>query len=127
MRRARALKVCLGWRRNSGWQRQEANALRSHGAQPLSVLARQVHNPLLLLLLAAALTSEFVGEGTDAVIIFVISGLSVGLGFFNEFRSERAVEALHSRLRHRTVAAREGHEAAIDVTELVPGDIVWIA
>jgi P-type Mg2+ transporter len=103
------------------------NALRSHRAEPLTVLARQLRNPLLLLLLAAALTSAFVGEGTDAVIIFLISGLSVGLGFFNEFRSERAVEALHSQLRHRTVALRDGKARPVDVTELVPGDVVRIA
>jgi Mg2+-importing ATPase len=100
------------------------NALRAHGARALAVLARQVRNPLLLLLLAAALTSIFVGEGTDAVIIFLISALSIGLGFFNEYRSERAVEALHSRLRHVTIARRDGADGFVDVTELVPGDVV---
>jgi Mg2+-importing ATPase len=103
------------------------NALRTHRAQPLAVLARQFRNPLLFLLLAAALTSVFVGEGTDAVIIFLISGLSIGLGFFNEFRSERAVEALHSQLRHTSVALRDGKDRAVDVTELVPGDVVRLA
>jgi len=103
------------------------NALRSHSARPLAVLARQFRNPLLLLLLAAALTSIFVGERADALIIFLISGLSVGLGFFNEFRSERAVEALHSQLRHMTVVVRDGNERQVDVTELVPGDVVRVA
>ncbi len=100
------------------------NALRAHGARPLTVLGRQFRNPLLLLLLAAALTSVFVGEGTDALIIFLISVLSIGLGFFNEYRSERAVEALHSRLRHVTIARRDGADVAVDVTQLVPGDVV---
>jgi P-type Mg2+ transporter len=100
------------------------NALRSHGARPLAVLARQFRNPLLLLLLAAALTSILVGEGTDALIIFLISALSIGLGFFNEYRSERAVEALHSRLRHATIVRRDGTDRALDVTELVPGDVM---
>jgi Mg2+-importing ATPase len=102
------------------------NALRSHGARPLAVLARQLRNPLLVLLLAAALTSALVGERTDALIIFLISGLSIGLGFFNEYRSERAVEALHSQLRHTTLALRDGQHLSLDVTELVPGDIVRI-
>jgi Mg2+-importing ATPase len=102
------------------------NALRSHGARPLSVLGRQFRNPLLILLLGAALTSLFVGEGTDALIIFLISGLSVGLGFLNEYRSERAVEALHSQLRHTALTFREGLPVAVDVTELVPGDVVRI-
>jgi P-type Mg2+ transporter len=102
------------------------NALRSHGARPLTVFLRQLRNPLLLLLLAAALLSAFVGEGADAIIIFCISGLSIGLGFFNEYRSERAVEALHSQLRHTALALRDGKPTKVDVTELVPGDVVSI-
>ncbi|MGZ4202330.1 MAG: magnesium-translocating P-type ATPase [Thermoleophilaceae bacterium] len=103
------------------------NALLSHGARPLTVLLRQLRNPLLILLVAAALTSLFVGEGTDAVIILLIVVLSVGLGFFNEYRSELAVEALHSRLRHTSLAVRGGQGLALDVTELVPGDVVRLA
>ncbi len=84
------------------------NVLRSHGARPLAVLLRQLKNYLLLLLLAAAAVSAFVGEGTDAVIIFVIIGLSVGLGFVNEYRSEKAVEELHARIRRRALVERDG-------------------
>ncbi len=102
------------------------NALRSHGARPLAVLMRQLRNPLLILLVGAALTSIFVGEGTDAVIILGIICLSIGLGFFNEYRSERAVEALHSQLRHTALALRDGQATTVDVTELVPGDVVRI-
>jgi Mg2+-importing ATPase len=66
--------------------------------------------------------SFFVGDRTDAVIIGVILALSVLLGFVNEFRAERAAEALHERLRHRAVARRDGSWTTCDVTELVPGD-----
>src|SRR5450759_2214225 len=68
------------------------NAIRSHGAQPLAVLGRQLRNPLLLLLAGATLISLIVGERTDAIIILAIVGLSVGLGFFNEYRSDRVNE-----------------------------------
>jgi hypothetical protein len=51
------------------------NALRNHRALPLTVLARQFKHPLLLLLLlAAAVRSAFVGEATEALIISVICG-----------------------------------------------------
>ena len=86
-----------------------------------------MRNPLLLLLLAAALTSAVVGERTDALIIFSISGLSIGLGFLNEYRSERAVEALHSQLRHTALVLRDGQPARVDVVELVPGDVVRLS
>jgi Mg2+-importing ATPase len=100
------------------------NVLRAHGARFWSVLARQFRSYLLLLLLAAAAVSVFVGEGTEAAIIFTIIGLSVALGFVNEYRSERAVEALHSRIRRRATVRRDGRLGEVDVTELVPGDVV---
>jgi P-type Mg2+ transporter len=102
------------------------NAVRGHGARPWRVLLRQVENPLLVLLVAAALTSLLVGEHVDAGIILAIISLSVGLGFVNEYRSERAVERLHQRIRHRAVAVRGGAMCQVDVTQLVPGDVVLL-
>ena len=103
------------------------NALRSHGARPLVIFARQLRNPLLILLVTTAVVSAFVGEGTDAAIILAIIGLSVGLGFFNEYRSALAVEELHSQLRHTALALRGGKPRAVDVTLLVPGDVVQLS
>ena len=105
-------------------RRSGPNALQSHGARPLAVLARQLRNPLLILLTGTAVVSGFVGETTDAIIIMVIIGMSVGLGFFNEYRSERAVEELHSQLRHEALVLRDGEMVSLDVTRLVPGDVV---
>ena len=107
-------------------QKFGANAVASHRAEPLRVLWRQLKNPLLLLLAAAAITSFIVGERTDAAIILLIVSLSVGLGFFNEYRSERAVEELHSRIRHLAVVSRGGSLTRVDVTDLVPGDVVHL-
>jgi P-type Mg2+ transporter len=102
------------------------NAIRTHDVRALAILARQLRNPLLILLAAATLVSLVVGERTDAIIILTIVALSVGLGFFNEYRSERVIEALHSSIRHRALALRGGVPVAIDVTELVPGDVVQV-
>jgi P-type Mg2+ transporter len=102
------------------------NAVRSHHASPWSVLARQLHSPLLWLLLAAAAVSAVVGERLDAVIIGVIVVASVGLGFVNEFRAERAAEALHSEIRHEVAATRDGRPVSVELTHLVPGDIVHL-
>jgi len=102
------------------------NAIRSHGARPLAILARQLRNPLLILLAAATLVSLIVGERTNAIIILAIVALSVGLGFFNEYRSERVVEALHANIRHLTLVLRDGKPITVDVTEVVPGDVVLL-
>jgi Mg2+-importing ATPase len=61
-----------------------ANVVRPSGAGPLTVLARQVRSPLLVLLAATAAASFFLGERGDAVIIASILALSVGLGFLNK-------------------------------------------
>jgi Mg2+-importing ATPase len=100
------------------------NSVSSHRARLLPVLWHQLRSPLLALLLAAAVASYFTGERSDAVIIGVIVGLSVGLGFVNEYRAEKAAEALHSQIRHQAVVLRDGRPVTIDVTALVPGDVV---
>ena len=102
------------------------NAIRSHDVRALAVLGRQFRNPLLILLAAATGVAFATGEHTDAAIILAIVALSVGLGFFNEFRSERVIEALHSSIHHRTLVLRDGQPVAVDVVEVVPGDIVQL-
>jgi len=100
------------------------NAVSSHRARLLPVLWHQLRSPLLGLLLAAAVASYFVGEHSDAVIIAVIVAVSVGLGFVNEYRAEKAAEALHSQISHQSVVIRDGHPIKVDVTALVPGDLI---
>jgi Mg2+-importing ATPase len=100
------------------------NAVSSHKARLLPVLWHQLRSPLLGLLLTAAVASYFVGERSAALIIGVIVALSVGLGFVNEYRAEKAAEALHDQIHHETVVIREGKPSMVDVTGLVPGDVV---
>ena len=102
------------------------NAVRTHRASALAVLVRQFKSALLVLLLAAAAVSAFVGQGTDALIIGVIIAASVGLGFVNEFRAERAAEALHSSIRHLVTVYRDGEPERLEITHLVPGDVVHL-
>ncbi|WP_445153412.1 magnesium-translocating P-type ATPase [Arthrobacter sp. Hor0625] len=102
------------------------NAVRSHQAGGWSVLGRQFRSPILVLLLLTAGLSLFLGDTTNAVVIGVILFVSVGLGFGNEFRAERAAEALHSRVTHRAVVFRGGTARELDVTALVPGDVVQL-
>ncbi|MEV5947763.1 magnesium-translocating P-type ATPase [Streptomyces sp. NPDC051993] len=100
------------------------NAVATHRARVFPVLWHQLRSPLLGLLVAAAVASFLVGERSDAVIIGLIVSVSVGLGFVNEYRAEKAAEALHSQIHHQTVALRDGRATLVDVTALVPGDLV---
>ncbi|WP_088288358.1 HAD-IC family P-type ATPase [Kineosporia sp. A_224] len=107
--------------------RDGPNAVASHEARPLAVLWHQLRSPLLGLLLVAAAASALVGERGSAAIIAVIVGLSVALGFVNEFRAERAAEDLHDRIVHRARVLRDGRHVLVDVTTLVVGDVVALA
>ena len=106
--------------------RYGANVLQSHGVSAFDVLLRQLKSYLLALLLVAAVVSALVGDVTEAAIIFGIMAMSIGLSFVNEYRSERAVEALHEQIQHLVFVERDGHTAELDVTQLVPGDIVHL-
>jgi Mg2+-importing ATPase len=108
-------------RRQAQWG---PNAVSSHKARLLPVMWHQLRSPLLALLASAAIVSYFTGERSAAVIIGVILGLSVGLGFVNEYRAEKAAEALHSQIHHETMAIRNGRPVPVDITTLVPGDLV---
>jgi Mg2+-importing ATPase len=89
------------------------NAVLSHGVSALSVLVRQLRSYLLLLLLVAAVVSAVVGDRTEAAIIGGIMLMSVGLSFLNEYRSEKAVEALHSQIRHLAFVDRDGQPTEV--------------
>ena len=100
------------------------NAVRSHHVKALAVLGRQLRNAVLILLAGTAIVSFFLGDSMQAIIIGVILAASIGLGFFNEYRAERAAAALHSRMRHTAVVSRDGEFVTLDVTKLVPGDVI---
>src|SRR5579859_2640256 len=102
------------------------NVLASHGVSAVSVLVRQLRSYLLLLLLVAAVVSAVVGDVTEAGIIGGIMLMSVGLSFLNEYRSEKAVAALHSQIRHLAFVDRDVQSTETYVTEIVPGDLVHL-
>ena len=108
-------------------QRYGPNALRTHRVNALAVLGRQLRSVVLGLLAATAVVSYFLGDTTQAIIIGVILAASIGLGFVNEYRAERATAALHSRVHHSAVVRRDGHFIKVDVTDLVPGDVIRLA
>jgi len=90
------------------------------------IFLRQFTDVLILILLVAAAVSFAIGETGDAVTILAIVVLNGILGFVQEFKAEKAIEALQKMLSPRCRVLREGREFVLDVTELVPGDIVLL-
>ena len=81
-------------------------------------------NLLIIILLIAAAISLFVGELTDAVIIFIIVFASVTLDFFQEYKAGEAADLLRQKILTRATVLRDGKEQDLPITELVPGDLV---
>jgi Mg2+-importing ATPase len=100
------------------------NVLPARSVTAFGILLGQLRNPLLVLLLGAAVVSAFTGGLTDAAIIAAIMLLSVGLGFVNEYRAANAVAALHGDIRYQALVWRDGGPREIDVGLLVPGDVL---
>ncbi len=103
------------------------NVVRSHRVNALKVLTRQLASPFMILLFVTAAVSLALGDTSNSVVIGVILFASVGLGFFNEYRAEKTSEDLHSKVRHTCSVLRDGKMIDLDVTQLVPGDIVQLA
>jgi P-type Mg2+ transporter len=103
------------------------NAVRSHHARALHVLTRQLRSAILLLLVVTAAASYLLGNKTDSVIIGVILLASIGLGFGNEYRAERAAASLHDVVRRTAVVLRDGQPRRVDVTQIVVGDVVRLS
>ncbi len=83
-------------------------------------------NVLIIILLAATMMSVVFGNVIDAAVIFGAVILCVTLGFFFEFRSEKAIEALKEMASPTATVIREGRERRIPSKEIVPGDILVI-
>jgi Mg2+-importing ATPase len=103
------------------------NAVRTHQVSAIAVLGRQLRSAVLGLLAVTAVLSFFLGDSKQAIIIGIILAASIGLGFVNEYRAERASAALHSGVHHTAVVCRDGHFTKVDVTALVPGDVIRLA
>ena len=93
-------------------------------ASPWVLFFNQFKNILIAILLVATILSAVVGEYVDAIIIFVIILFCAVLGFVQEYRAERALEALKNMLSPMITALRGGKEIEVPSKDLVPGDIL---
>lgn len=89
-----------------------------------AIAARQLADPLVGLLVAAAAVSFAIGEPLEASVIAAIVVLNAVLGFVQEAGAERAVLALRSSVQRSAEVIRDGREREISVEELVPGDLI---
>ena len=121
---------------NTGLTPEEVNErLRQYGfneltkeekASPLALFFGQFKNVLTIILLIATVLSFMVGEAVDAVFILIIVIFCAVLGFIQEYRAERALEALKGMLSPTITVLRNGKEEEVPSKELVPGDLLLL-
>ena len=101
------------------------NTLPIADRPPYAAIAlRQLTDPLVALLIGAAVVSAAIGDVLEASVIAAIVVLNAILGFVQEAGAERAVLALRSAV-HRTVnVIRGGHEREVPAEQVVPGDVI---
>jgi len=98
-------------------------------AAPPSVLRRlvaQFHNVLIYVLLVAAAVTSWLGAWTDCAVILGVVLLNALIGFVQEGKAQRALDAVRNMLSPHAIALRDGKPRDIDATALVPGDIVQL-
>src|SRR5512139_2558772 len=99
---------------------------KEEGVSPFTLFVNQFKNVLIIILLIATALSAVVGETFDAALILVIVVFCAVLGFVQEYRAERALEALKKMLSPTITALRGGKEEEVPSKDLVPGDILLL-
>jgi len=108
-------------------QKYGANELQAaHRISPWEILLEQFKNVLILILLGATAISLFLGHGIESIVIAVIVLFAVVLGFVQEYRAERAIEALRQMAAPTATVLRDGTEVKVPAKELVPGDVILL-
>jgi Ca2+-transporting ATPase len=99
---------------------------REEGRSAWTLLAAQFKGAMLWLLLAACAVSVALGESADALAIGAIVVLNAFVGFFQEYRAQRAVLALRAMSAPRARVMRDGHSQLVPASEVVPGDLLLL-
>jgi len=94
---------------------------------PVRIFLEQFKNFLILILMAAVVVSGAIGEIFDAGVIFALVIGCVLLGFVQELRSQKAIQALREMAAPRAKVIRDGKQEDVPAGEIVPGDIILLA
>jgi Ca2+-transporting ATPase len=115
--------------------REAAERLQKHGANallrkgndsPWLIFWRQINNPIGWLLILAGALAVGLQKITDAVVVFGAVGVNAIIGFIQEYRAGKAIEALAAMMPEFATTLRDGQSIAVSAESLVPGDLVTL-
>lgn len=92
----------------------------------LQILLNQLKSPFVYLLLFASLTSYFLHNTIDAIIIFSIVLINTLIGFFQEYHAQKTLEFLKKQFKEEVIVLREKNQILINTQTLVPGDLIYL-
>jgi len=96
------------------------------GKGPLMRFLLQFHQPLIYILMAAGIITAFLQEWVDAGVIFGVVMVNAIIGFMQESKAVKALEALARTMKTEATVLRSGEKQRISAEELVPGDVVLL-
>ncbi len=107
------------------YQEYGPNQIQGKGAKPpWIILAGQFKDPLVIILIVAAIVTMFIAEYIDMAVILAVVILNAIIGFVQEFKADKAMQALKRMGVSKSLVVRNGEEIRIESGKLVPGDIV---
>lgn len=92
----------------------------------LKIFLEQWKSPLILILVVAGVASGVLREFVDMTVICITVGFNVIIGFFQEYKADKALKKLSKMIEYKAVVLREGREVQIKSSKLVPGDILLL-
>jgi len=87
---------------------------------------RHFHNILIYILIVAALGTALLGHWVDTGVILAVVLINTFIGFVQEGKAEKALDAIRQMLSPHAVVVREGHRLEVEAKSLVPGDVVFL-
>jgi cation-transporting ATPase F len=109
-------------------ERHGPNAVTPRKSQgPVARFLLQFHQALVYILVVAAAVALALGEHVDSGVIFGVVLVNAVIGFIQETKALRAIDALSKSLRMKATVIREGERRLLDAADLVPGDVVVVA
>jgi magnesium-transporting ATPase (P-type) len=92
----------------------------------IKLLWRQINNPLIWVLIGSSTLAALLGKITDGLVVLSVVVVNTIIGFIQEFKAGKAIEALNEMVPENANVLRDGRYITISVSELVPGDIVQL-
>jgi potassium/sodium efflux P-type ATPase len=103
---------------------------KAAGEGPLVLLWRQINNPLIWVLIGSAVVAMIVDPGDgikNGLVILAVVIINTLIGFVQEFKAGKAIEALGDMVPENATVLRDGQKVVAPVASLVPGDVVLLA